>query len=211
MARDRHGAGLAGAREHLLDGAVGGDEAVEAEREGVGRAPSRERVARELAAGEDDHPVRVPGAPRLALDLGAVGVEVVLRDREPAAVRDLSEKRVRVDDVVGDGDDVVAGAPEEVDDLGDRQAPVRPGRVHVEVGQQHGSPSCPGKMGPEGAERREPAVQARVKCAQISVQGFPARAARGTTCRSRGRSRPRAAGGARRSRGSTAKRPNFGP
>jgi hypothetical protein len=52
-------------------------------------------------------------------------------------VRDTAQAVVPVDDVVGNGDDVVAAPAEEIHDLRKRQVAVRVGRVHVKVAEQH--------------------------------------------------------------------------
>jgi hypothetical protein len=53
------------------------------------------------------------------------------------AVRDLPEQVVLVDHVIRDRDDVVSRLAEEVHDLGNRELPVGPPRVDVQVGEQH--------------------------------------------------------------------------
>ena len=84
MARHRHGAGVVGAGEHLLDRAVRGDETVEAEREGVGRAPSGERVALSSQPARRTMRTRpTRAAPRSRSRSGTR--QVVLRDPKPAA------------------------------------------------------------------------------------------------------------------------------
>jgi hypothetical protein len=52
-------------------------------------------------------------------------------------VRDPPQPVVAVDDVVGDRDDVMAAAPEEVDHIAQRQSAVGVGRVNVKVAEQH--------------------------------------------------------------------------
>jgi hypothetical protein len=144
MAGDDDAALLLGALEHLFDCAVGRDEFVDAEGQHVRGVLAGDAVLGELEAGDHDHAVAVEGALFLALDLLAVRGEVLAGHGEAEAVRDLADHRVGVDHVIGDGDDVMTGTAEEVDDLSDRQLSVRPGGVDVKVGEQHGPQCGPG-------------------------------------------------------------------
>ena len=102
-------------------------------------------VEGELEAGDDEHPVRSPGARGLALDLGEVERERHLVDRAEAEPFLHAPGIVRAHDVVGDAEDVEAGSSVEIDELGDGELAVAPARVGVELAEQwsEASSHCP--------------------------------------------------------------------
>ena len=137
MARDRHGAARADLPQQLDGIAVRGQELLEAERQDVHGGIAIDRVAGHLGAGQHEHSVGPPRAVRLARDLVAVPLPALAIERAADRVRDAAEPVVPVDDVVRDGDDVVARKAEEVHDLGKGHRPVRVGRVDVKIAKQH--------------------------------------------------------------------------
>jgi hypothetical protein len=91
-------------------------------------------VVGQLEAGHEHESVRLERAALLALDLGAVLVEPLLVDARSAVLR--RPRVVGAQHVIGDAEDVEAGAAVEVDELRHRQLAVAPRGVSVELTEE---------------------------------------------------------------------------
>ena len=125
---DQRGTGLACSRERLLDPIVDRDVLAQAHGDTVGALLRTVVVVGQLEAGNHEEVVGVERARGLGFDRRQVlavvaGVHVIVR-------------RPACDDVVGHAENVETGIPVEIDELGERQHPVAPGGVCVELAKE---------------------------------------------------------------------------
>ncbi len=116
----------------------------DAERDDVGVVLRADVILRDLGAGNDEQSVLPPGARRLLLDVRQIIVEGFLSDRKlpPAECRDAPKSPQQIlssKNVIGDREDVEPScSPVEIDDFAEREPPVTPRRVYMEVAEQEG-------------------------------------------------------------------------
>ena len=135
MRRDQRRAVVTRCLERGHEPVVDGDERAQTDRDGVGSVARVAVVVGELRPGNDEKVVLRAGAPRFLRDLREVGRQP--RGREVAALAARGSPRVVApDDVVGDTEDVEAMTAVEVDELADREQPIAPARVRVELAEQ---------------------------------------------------------------------------
>ena len=128
--------------QDVLGRLIGADELLDVQRDDVRVLPAADVILRDLGAGDDQQVIETARALRLRGDVGEIRLEPRLGDREVAPPerrhpRDPRQQILLHQDVVGDRDDVEAsGLPVEIDDLAQRQTPIAPPRVDVEVAEQ---------------------------------------------------------------------------
>ena len=126
---DHHGLLVVGFLQGLDEPGFDRHEVLEAERERVCRPIGIRVVVGQLETQEDDEPVVPGGARGLGSHARRVG--------RPGPRIDCGRHRVvQANRMVGDAEHVEAVAPVEIDDLAERQLPVAPGRVRVQLAEQ---------------------------------------------------------------------------
>ncbi len=121
------------------DVAVGGNVLAYAQADDVGRAMIRERVFRDLEAGDDDHSVLVPRSPRFGPNDFEVERKGRLGERVVEVLGRAAEESLVLADVVGDCDRAETPAPVEINEFGNIHLAVAEGRVRMHVCKHHES------------------------------------------------------------------------
>jgi hypothetical protein len=135
MGGDQRRPGAARLLERDVDPVVDPHELPAADRDRVRCAEWVEVVVGQLEAGNEQEVVLASGALRLGRELPQV--LGVFRSVEPTGRRIGCQPRVvAARNVVGDAEDVEAGASVEVDELADAQGAVAPVRMRVELAEQ---------------------------------------------------------------------------
>jgi hypothetical protein len=121
MRCDQRGAGGHGGLDRPVDPCVDGDEAPEADRQGVSREAGVGVVVGELEPGQDEQAVALARPARLVIDLGEIGLVA----RGGDSIRRVGE--ISAANVIGDAEDVEPTRAIQVDERGQRERPVAPG------------------------------------------------------------------------------------
>ena len=130
--------------EDLFRLQIGADELLQAERDDVRVVLRADVVLRDLGARNDDHAVLPLRARAFLLDVGHVVVERLRRHRKPPPAErrhapEPAEQILLREDVIGDREHVeLFRLPVQIDHLAQRQPPVAPRRVYMEIAQQEG-------------------------------------------------------------------------
>ncbi len=128
--------------QDVFGGLIGADELAQVQRDDVRVVLAADMVLRDLGAGNHQQIVQALRSLGFGGDVGHVGLEPILGDREVAQTERRqapgpAEQIALHQDVIGDGDDVeAAGLAVQVDDLADRQPPVAPRRMHMKIAEQ---------------------------------------------------------------------------